>query len=241
VECHQTEYRFSSAQKALITQLLRENGIHADADSLLCFMVEAIEGREYAKLVFTRTLSDVLRLIGDMGTKYGVSKENLSYLDVKILLNLYSALDHRDLKEILMADIRVNRKLYDYTRAIKLPALIRTPSDVYSFPLEAESPNYITLGKVIAETAHETEINRDGVSGKVVFVRSADPGYDFLFTKQIAGLVTQFGGANSHMAIRCAELGIPAVIGAGEKNFTDWSKACTLEIDCAGKQVRVIA
>ena len=35
-------------------------------------------------------------------------------------------------------------------------------------------------------------------------------------------LVTQYGGANSHMAIRCAELGIPAVIGAGEKSFEEW-------------------
>ncbi len=59
-------------------------------------------------------------------------------------------------------------------------------------------------------------------------------------TAPVMALVTQFGGANSHMAIRCAELSIPAVIGVGEKNFSEWSKAKYLEIDCANRQVRVI-
>ena len=39
------------------------------------------------------------------------------------------------------------------------------------------------------------------------------------FPYNIAGLVTQYGGANSHMAIRCAELGIPAAIGIGDKQY----------------------
>ena len=71
-------------------------------------------------------------------------------------------------------------------------------------------------------------------------IQSADPGYDYLF-KKIGGLITQYGGANSHMAVRCAELGIPAVIGAGESNFEVWSKANILEIDAIGKNVKVIS
>ena len=43
------------------------------------------------------------------------------------------------------------------------------------------------------------------------------------------------------MAIRCAELGIPAVIGAGESNFNLWSKVNTLEIDAIGKNVKIIS
>lgn len=74
----------------------------------------------------------------------------------------------------------------------------------------------------------EEKINSAPLEGKIVFIKSADPGYDFLFTKNIAGLITQYGGANSHMAIRCAELGIPAVIGAGEKSFEEWSNYNTI-------------
>lgn len=241
MECSTLSYEFSAAQKSAIDLLLRENGLQVNAQGLLQFMVEAIEGREYSKLVFTRTLSDILRLIGEMGDKYGISRDDMSYLDIKTILNLYSSLDHRNLTDILLADTAVNRMLHSHTRAVKLPSLIRNPSDVYGFFLESETPNFVTMGRIIAEIATEAEVTTDSVAGKIVFIRAADPGYDFLFTRQISGLITQFGGANSHMAIRCAELGIPAIIGAGEKNFSEWSHAHTLEINCAGRQVRIIA
>jgi len=49
-----------------------------------------------------------------------------------------------------------------------------------------------------------------------------------------------YGGANSHMAIRAAELKIPSVIGAGEKKFNSWNKASVLEIDCENKLVKIL-
>ena len=240
--CHLVpEFSLSDRQKRLITQLLKENGIKAEAEGLLAFMVEAIEGREYAKLLFTRTLSDVLRLVREMGEQYGVEREDISYLDIRTVLALYSQLDHRNLKDILLSDIAIHKELYSYTKAVKLPVLIREPTDVYGFFLEPESPNFITTGRVLAETIAGEQVISSQLSGRIVFIQAADPGYDYLFTRNIVGLVTQFGGANSHMSIRCAELGIPAIIGAGEKNYSEWSQAKMLEIDCANRQVRVIA
>lgn len=241
MSCLDVSYEFSADQKSCIDRLARENGLQTDAEGLLRFIVEAIEGREYAKLVFTRTLNDILRLIGEVGEKYGIARDDMSYLDIRTLLNLYSSLDHRNLMDILSADISVHRSLHSYTKAVKLPSLIRNPADVYGFFLEPETPNFVTMQRVVAETADEAQVSVESVTGKIVFIRAADPGYDFLLTRNIAGLVTQFGGANSHMAIRCAEQKIPAVIGAGEKNFSHWSKAISLEIDCAGRQVRVLS
>ena len=37
-----------------------------------------------------------------------------------------------------------------------------------------------------------------------MFIENADPGYDFLLVK-MKGLITKYGGLNSHMAIRCSE------------------------------------
>ncbi|WP_200861049.1 PEP-utilizing enzyme [Aeromonas diversa] len=71
-------------------------------------------------------------------------------------------------------------------------------------------------------------------------IPNADPGFDWIFSYNISGLITAWGGVNSHMAIRAGELGIPAIIGAGERRFTMWSMAKCLEIDCAGKRVEVI-
>jgi glutamine kinase len=43
------------------------------------------------------------------------------------------------------------------------------------------------------------------------------------------------------MAIRAGELGIPAVIGAGEALFERWRKARTLSLDCANQKVVVVS
>ena len=67
------------------------------------------------------------------------------------------------------------------------------------------------------------------------------PGYDYLFSKNIGGLITCYGGSNSHMAIRCAELAIPAAIGCGERLFAKCRKANILEIDAANKQVKILS
>jgi phosphoenolpyruvate-protein kinase (PTS system EI component) len=79
------------------------------------------------------------------------------------------------------------------------------------------------------------------LSGAIVLVENADPGFDWLFGKRIGGLITAYGGSNSHMAIRAAELGLPAVIGAGDKLFEIWSRARHLRIDCGVESVEVLA
>ena len=48
-------------------------------------------------------------------------------------------------------------------------------------------------------------------------IENADPGFDWIFGSKILGLITKYGGVNSHMAIRCAELEIPVAIGCGEQ------------------------
>lgn len=64
--------------------------------------------------------------------------------------------------------------------------------------------------------------------------------FDWLFSYPIAGLVTAYGGANSHMAIRAGELGLPAVIGSGELLYRRWSAAEVLSMDCANRLVSVV-
>jgi phosphoenolpyruvate-protein kinase (PTS system EI component) len=71
------------------------------------------------------------------------------------------------------------------------------------------------------------------LTGKIVLIENADPGFDWIFAQQIGGLITKYGGANSHMAIRCAEFGIPAAIGCGEQRFEMFTRAHQLLLDCA--------
>jgi phosphoenolpyruvate-protein kinase (PTS system EI component) len=75
---------------------------------------------------------------------------------------------------------------------------------------------------------------------KIVLIPSADPGYDWIFSHKIKGFITMFGGANSHMAIRAGELGIPAVVGVGKKKFEQYKNASVIEIDAQGKTIKVL-
>ena len=36
---------------------------------------------------------------------------------------------------------------------------------------------------------------------------------------KIEGLITKYGGSDSHMAIRCMELVLPAIMGVGDKIY----------------------
>ncbi|MDR1149738.1 MAG: hypothetical protein LBK66_14025 [Spirochaetaceae bacterium] len=233
---------FSEKQIKQIDERLKNNGLLINAESLLAFIKDAVENREYAKFIFTKPLSYLLMLISNFLSRFGISREDAAFLDIAVVKDMYSSLDYREVGAILSENILFNKRLYEHTKIIRFPSLILNPEDIYGFYVEEDEPNFITLGHVKAGVALESDIAAGiPLTKKIVFIKSADPGYDFLFTKDIGALVTQFGGANSHMAIRCAELGLPAIIGAGEKLFSEWSAANMLEIDCANKQVKILS
>ena len=141
-------------------------------------------------------------------------------------------------KSQLIESIAKAKENYQDTLSIVLPPLITDLSDIFSFKWPASSPNYITQGNVIGSTVDHTE--KEKLAGNIVFMPNADPGFDWIFLQPIAGLVTTWGGANSHMAIRAGELGIPAVIGAGEILYEKWSKADIINLDCGKQLVEVL-
>ena len=74
-----------------------------------------------------------------------------------------------------------------------------------------------------------------------MLIPSADPGYDWLLARGIAGLVTMFGGANSHMAVRAAECSLPAAIGVGEHALrAARPRASVLRLDCGARTITVV-
>lgn len=228
---------FSQEQMQRIQVELEENGLAITADQLMVFIRESIEGREHLKFVFTKSVSKILQLVGELGTRVGISVEDMAYLDISVVKQLYVDLYTGDIKTVFEENIKDNKIQYQSAIQLKLPSIIVQPDDIYSFYMLDEEPNFVTQKNITADIVELNDINGQEYEGKIVFIRAADPGYDFLFSKGISGLVTQFGGANSHMAIRCAELGIPAVIGVGEQNYTEWSKYKRATIDCLKRQV----
>lgn len=135
--------------------------------------------------------------------------------------------------------IKQGKACYERTKKIALPSVLTRTSDVWSFAQPETKPNFIT--QLSCEGPVKLVENSDSLANSIIFIPSADPGYDWIFSKNIKGFVTKYGGINSHMAIRAAELSIPAIIGMGETLYDRYSQAKMLKIDAANQTVHIIA
>ena len=232
-------FKMSLEQLNCLKEKLTENGLTNDILELMDYIRIVIEGREYGKFVFSRNLSKALSIISEIGAEEGLSKSDCEYLDIQAIRNLYSST--KDIKESLLHSIELGKMAYKSTKSIVLPPFLMQQSEVWNFYYPDTEPNYITTGRASGDVYWLGDNPEpDKMAGKIVLIVSADPGYDWIFSHNIAGFVTMYGGANSHMAIRAGELGIPAVIGVGEKEFDRYKKTEKLEIDCAVKTVRIL-
>lgn len=226
---------FLSKERLLeLDRILKEHGLKIDSNEFFHFLKVAIEGREYAKFEFSKLLSYTLVLIGELGVHYDISKEDMAHLDIHDILSLYASLYSNSPKQKLLDSIQRHKEEYNLTLAIKLPPLITTQGQIFSFKTEQVVPNFITQKSITATTALHTDSD---LEGKIVLIYAADPGFDYLFTKNIAGFITCYGGANSHMAIRASEQNMPAVIGVGEEQYQKYCKSNRICIDCQSEQI----
>jgi phosphohistidine swiveling domain-containing protein len=227
-------------QMRRIAKLLVEHGLEMDVVSLFDFIRSSIQGRELAKFSFSRSLSDALSLIAELGAEHGLSREDMAFADIDVIEALHIGCEPP--AEVLRRSISQGRAAYAVTRQVLLPPLIASAQQVWSFHAPPSEPNFITRksaeGRVVPIDGARTASDLDGA---ILVIPNADPGFDWIFSQGIAGFITAYGGVNSHMAIRASELGLPAVIGAGKSRYDVWQRARHLRLDCANCLVQVVA
>ncbi len=236
-------FKLSSDEMKNLDCLLLEHGfIDIDANDFLEYCRLGIAGREYSKFVFTRNLSDALENMVRWSESVGLSRDDLSYLHWPalhdVLMNCIS--DYKDRHFLEM--VERSRRFMEEAQPIKLSYMIRCSDDIYITTLHRSEPNFIGKEKAegfVMELDAQTPATIN-LFENIVCVENADPGFDWIFTKGIKALITKFGGSNSHMAIRCAELGIPAVIGCGEQTYDRIISAGTVQLNCEEKSLRPI-
>ena len=92
-----------------------------------------------------------------------------------------------------------------------MPDQIFAADDLTRFEYQRVVPNYVTRKSVRAQIVcldASTSPTTD-LAGHIALIPNADPGFDWIFSRGIVGLITMYGGVNSHMAIRMAEFEFP--------------------------------
>jgi phosphohistidine swiveling domain-containing protein len=223
-----------------IEKELSAAGFSIDASALLEFCRKGIAAREFGKFEFTKSVSAIFDLLVRYGEAAGLSRDDISHLDIQEMLAL--GLDHPSVRlpEWLTARANAFRQERRFFGRLRMPHLIMEPEDLCVIELSVGRPNFVTNEKVSGNiVVVEPDTAPSDLTGKIALIESADPGYDWIFGHQIAGLITRYGGAASHMTIRASEFGLPAAIGCGEVLYEKIKRASFVELDCSGKHVRV--
>lgn len=196
------------------------------------FIRQSIVQREYFKFVFTRSLSMAIELIRTLGQDFGIVVDDLSYLTVPEIRAAKCYETEEEICEFFKTIIAQRKERFERKSMLMLPEMITDVADLEMIEQRQSKPNFITVSKVQADVIVLKDSVNEDIQGCIVALEKADPGYDWIFAKGIAGLVTKYGGPASHMAIRCAEFGLPSAIGCGEQTFNYVCASERIEIDC---------
>ncbi len=210
-------------------------------EEFLKFSQNSIFWREKSKFIFTKGINEIFNNLILLGKEIKISRSDLQFLDIKNILNYFSKLENQKLKETLEEEIKKNKRELKILKEIKLPDFIKSYLDIYSFYEAKTKINFITnkncTGRVY-EMKNKTKIKN--LDNLIICIENADPGYDFIFNHKIKGLLTKFGGSNSHMAIRCLEKNIPACIGVGKIVYDSVKISKNIFIDANNKVLKIL-
>lgn len=210
-----------------INNFLKDDKINLNINDLLNFCLSSIKLRENSKFIFTRAVSDLLEFIKKEGKKYNLSQTKLSKLNIDQILKYNKKKVQLDKNNFLNLDY-----------LSKLPYLITNINDFFVVSNLLTKPNFIS-NKIVSSASTEINISDKNkpIKNKIILIENADPGFDWVFSKKIKGLITKYGGVNSHMSIRCEELNLPAVVGLGEENYLKIKDCQKIRLNCKNEQV----
>ena len=179
--------------------------------------------------------------MNELANEINVDIKKIEHLDIDIILKSFHNVEQEKLKKIILRNISINQKSYKFSQSLIMPDIIDDSNNfTYFYNLNCKE-NYITKKTTIGEIVELNKlIDFKKISNKIILIENADPGFDFLFSYKIKGLITMYGGSNSHMAIRCMELGLPAIIGVGDKVYEHITSSKKIFIDCNNKKYSII-
>lgn len=203
--------RIGRAESAACRDAFHTIGLDLDPGALFAHYQQVLRARELGKFALARGVSLTLEALAARAMTVGIDRDDAGWLTVD---------------ELLADDVSLRSRVDSARARYALEARLRMPLLIDDHRLDvvhhaASQANYLGRGRVggrpVTVDAH-TDPDLVPVHA-IIAIASADPGFDWLFQRRPAALLTAFGGPNSHMAIRCAEHGVPAVLGLGPDAF----------------------
>ena len=235
------KFNLSKFQNKKIDKIFSKHKLNFNSKEFFEFAKKSINYREYSKFIFTKSIDEIFRNLIKLSNTIKIPRKDLEYVSIKNVLNFYSNVDVEKLKKIIKNEIANNKSNSNTLNLIEFPEFISNNKSFYLFEQKSKQGNYVTTKTTHGRIINFKKIkNYNSLKNKIVFLENADPGYDFIFSYNIKGLITEYGGANSHMSIRCLELGIPAIIGIGTREYYLILKNNNIEINCNQKNYKIL-
>jgi phosphohistidine swiveling domain-containing protein len=223
----------------ILNNYFKKKGMIISFDEFILFAKKAIENREISKLLFSKSIDVIFSNLKGLADEIDIDFKDFEHLDIDLIIKSFNNLSQEKLKNLILDDIKKNKKFFINSKNIKLPEVITSISDFEIFHELSSEENYITEKNTLGELVELKKINNfEKLRNKIILIESADPGYDFVFSYNIKGLITKYGGQNSHMSIRCNELNLPSIIGIGEKKYNSLIYSNKIYIDCKNKKFK---
>ncbi|MDA8649722.1 PEP-utilizing enzyme [Alphaproteobacteria bacterium] len=235
----QIKKAFTFTKKELdgMETVLKNIPIDISLAEFIQFLSGAIQAREKTKFEFSKNISAAIDILNNHFTKdLGLQRQDVGFLTFDDICNLrVGRVDEKNIHYLL----KTREIFFASCKSIMLPSCLSSIYDFVAYEQSRSQANFVTRASVIAEVVFIDSPNDIQINEKIVAISNADPGFDWLFSYKIAGLITRYGGANSHMAIRCAELNIPAAIGVGEQIYGHLKSRRVL-LDCQNECIRYV-
>ena len=232
--------KISKINEKKINKILEKHQLKFKQVTFVEFIRQSVTQREKLKFEFTKNLSEALEYIATAGKKLGFSREEMSNLEFNDIMQ-FSTKNRQQLASTWKKKSdRKNtvRKLNEY---FMLSSIIFSEDDFQVIRSYVTKPNFITKKQITANVSILNLKNKiPDIENKIVIIENADPGYDWIFAKNPVGLITKYGGVASHMAIRCAEIGLPAAIGCGEMLYDKLIQSSKIGLDCVNEQIMIL-
>ena len=101
----------NDAKVSKLNKRLKEEGFKIKSNELLEYIKDSSKSRELSKFIFTKCLSDLLEIIALWGKGSGLSREELSHLDIREILDSLNESSGRSIEDNLRSISEKDQKI----------------------------------------------------------------------------------------------------------------------------------